>query len=110
MGGEAGTGVIALHKVLGELGSFGLEKRQLQEDATASCPCLQGGHQEDEARFLKVEPGGRTGDHGCKTKRGSEQIIQDKEDGQALERVVSGAFQDLAGKVLSHLVKSHRCP
>lgn len=78
MGGEAGTGVIALHKVLGELGSFGLEKRQLQEDATASCPCLQGGHQEDEARFLKVEPGGRTGDHGCKTKRGSEQIYKIK--------------------------------
>ena len=39
-----------------------------------SCPYLQGGYQEDKARLLKEEHGGWTRDHGCKTKRVSEQI------------------------------------
>lgn len=68
----ARTGVTALHKMSGNLGLFGLEKRQLQEDIAASCPYLQGGHQEHKTRLLKVEHGERARDYGCKTKRGSE--------------------------------------
>lgn len=61
--------------MLEDLGLFGIEKRQLQENVRASCPYLQGGHQEDKSRLLETEHGGRTRDHGCKAKRASEQIF-----------------------------------
>lgn len=39
--------------MLQELGLFGLEKKQLQEEVTASCPYLQWGHQEE--RIIKMQ-------------------------------------------------------
>lgn len=85
-------------RVMRDLVWYELEKKCLQEDVSAFCQYLhQEGHQEDKARFIKVEHGGMTRDHRCKTKRDSKHMrknIQKNDNSQTLKRVVLGTFQD----------------
>jgi len=54
---------------LRELGFFGLEKRRLRENLRNADKYLQGGCQEDGARFCSVVPSDRTRGNGHKLKQ-----------------------------------------